>query len=129
MVASYLVNFLISHGHPLEDILSLINISCSHLQFYQMKLDPQRCVESKTCVPMICFTSLSMVQYLEVVLTSAFPVTTITTEICNIILELLIRTHPDRLSMIWLYTEISKCQRLRCSRSFDNFVFLCDSIC
>ena len=88
-----------------------------------MKSELQRCAYYKTSVTVLCDTSMPMVQPLEVVVTSAFPVMPITTTIHPLILELPMRSHPDRLIHFWLAPRISKYQRLRCSRSFDNSYF------
>ena len=94
------------------------------LRSHQMKLDPQRFVQSKTFVPELRTTFLPMVQGLEVVLAnSTLRVIPITTSINTLILGLPLRSHLYRLIYFWLAPNISKCQRLRYSISFDYSYF------
>ena len=100
----YLVYLLINHGHLLEDIVSLINISCFPLIFHQVKLNHQRCAIIKTHVTMLCWNTLPMVQPLGgfVEVTSTFLMAPITTASHPLIMVILIRSHLDKLIHFWL---------------------------
>ena len=121
VMASYLADFLINHGKPLEYGTIMIKMSCFLWRIHKMKLDPKRLVQSKKCGPMICTTVLPLIQSLEVFMTYRLPVMPI--PIHPLILDVPMSSHLDRLINSWLAPRILKCQRLRCSRSFNNPYF------
>ena len=120
-----MVHLLINHEHIIEDIVSLIKLSCFPWIFHQVKLNHQRCAKIKTHVPMLCWTTLPMVQPLGgfVEVTYTFPMAPIPTASHFLILEIPIRYHLVKLIHFWLDPYSLKCNKLKCYILFYNSYF------